>query len=156
MADEVSIILDNRGNNDYASYGSVYGALYNWYAVNNAHGLAPTGWRVPSDTDWATLITYLGGGLVAGGTLKEIGLDHWAVPNAGATDGYGFKALPGGLRAEDGVFYVMTTAGYWWTSSEFSALVAWYINMGYLNSTINTLNVFNKKRGYSIRCMRDI
>lgn len=36
-------------NNDSAKYGAVYGALYNWYAVNTGK-LCPDGWHVPSDS----------------------------------------------------------------------------------------------------------
>ena len=39
-------------NNDDSSESDTYGYLYNWYAVEDAGGLAPSGWRVPSDTDW--------------------------------------------------------------------------------------------------------
>ncbi|RYY08664.1 MAG: hypothetical protein EOO04_39670, partial [Chitinophagaceae bacterium] len=37
------------------SNGAIYGKLYNWYAVNDARGLAPAGWHVPSDAEWNTL-----------------------------------------------------------------------------------------------------
>jgi len=38
-----------------------YGRLYNWYAVNNVHGLIDPagGWAVPSDADFTQLIDYL-------------------------------------------------------------------------------------------------
>jgi len=35
------------------------GRLYNWYAITNTRKLAPTGWRVPSRSDWETLVTFL-------------------------------------------------------------------------------------------------
>src|ERR1035437_2945754 len=54
-------------NNDSATNASTYGKLYNWYAVNDPRGLAPTGWHVPSDAEWTTLSTCLGGAFVAGG-----------------------------------------------------------------------------------------
>jgi uncharacterized protein (TIGR02145 family) len=33
--------------------------LYNWHAVNNANGLCPTGWHVPSDAEWTQLVDYV-------------------------------------------------------------------------------------------------
>jgi hypothetical protein len=44
--------------------------LYNWYAVVDDNGLCPQGWHVPSDAEWDTLVTYLGGKDVAGNKLK--------------------------------------------------------------------------------------
>lgn len=39
--------------------GKKYGKLYNWFAVNDARGLAPLGWHVPSNKDWNFLIDYV-------------------------------------------------------------------------------------------------
>ncbi len=61
--------------------------------------LCPTGWHVPNDTDWETLITFLGGNNVAGGKLKQTGTDLWNGPNTGATNESGFNAIPGGVRS---------------------------------------------------------
>jgi len=44
-------------NND-ATIRATYGRLYNWFAVNTGK-LCPTGWHVPSDTEWNTLEIYL-------------------------------------------------------------------------------------------------
>ena len=51
----------------------VYGRLYNWYVVDNnaeskvtsngGKNICPAGWHVPTETEWKTLITYLGGSL---------------------------------------------------------------------------------------------
>jgi len=70
-------------NNDAATYKNVYGALYNWYAVNTGK-LCPSGWHVPSEYEWTLLVNYLGGVYAAGGKLKETGTTHWYSPNAGA------------------------------------------------------------------------
>ena len=32
-----------------------YGRLYNWYAVDDARGLCPSGWHVPTDVEYTTL-----------------------------------------------------------------------------------------------------
>lgn len=50
---------------------TTFGMLYNWYAVNDSRNIAPTGWHVPSDAEWSTLRSWLGGVTVAGGKLKS-------------------------------------------------------------------------------------
>jgi uncharacterized protein (TIGR02145 family) len=56
-------------NNDPKN-GTKYGKLYNWYAVNDARGLAPAGWHVPTDQEWTVLSTFLGGEESAGEKMK--------------------------------------------------------------------------------------
>jgi len=51
--------------------GTKYGKLYNWYAVNDARGLAPTGYHIPTDEEWTALSTFLGGEDVAGKKMKS-------------------------------------------------------------------------------------
>jgi len=48
--------------NNYTSYKTQFGALYNWYAVNTGK-LAPTGWHVPSHAEWTTLTNFFLGGV---------------------------------------------------------------------------------------------
>jgi len=90
-------------NNDPATKDT-YGALYKWYTVATGK-LCPTGWHVPSDVEWTTLTTFLGGEGVAGGRMKESGTGHWLTPNSDATNSSGFTALPVGSRYRDGLFY---------------------------------------------------
>lgn len=128
-----------------------YGLLYNWYAVDNASGLAPAGWRVPSDGDWRVLQTYLGGETVAGGKLKEAGLTHWSTPNTGAVNTYGFTALPGGARG--GSFVSVNEDCHFQSSSlDDDSVIVWLLyhsNASFYSST------FEKYAGYSVRMMRD-
>jgi uncharacterized protein (TIGR02145 family) len=42
-------------NNDPAN-ASKFGKLYNWYAINDARGLAPKGWHIPNKEEWQYLI----------------------------------------------------------------------------------------------------
>jgi uncharacterized protein (TIGR02145 family) len=100
-------------NND-KSNKTVYGALYNWYTTNTGK-LCPAGWHVPTDSEWETLISYCGGWEVAGGKLKEAGTAHWDAPNIGATNEFGFTALPGGgRRSDNGKFSILgQDLGYW-------------------------------------------
>jgi len=140
--------------NNLTSNGSTYGHLYNWYAVTNSRKLAPTGWHIPSDAEWTTLINYLGGEYVAGGKLKESGITHWVNPNTGATNEAGFTALPGGNRSVDGTFGGIGNYGHWWSSTEYDATSAWYQTMDYSNITIMK-SVLTMETGFSVRCVKD-
>ena len=79
---------------DSVNYSTTFGAIYNYYAVNTGK-LCPVGWHVPSDDEWDTLISFLGGRDVAAPKLIETGSIHWKSPNDGATNESGFTALPG-------------------------------------------------------------
>lgn len=140
-------------NNDSVTYASTYGALYNWYTVNTGN-LCPTGWHVPTDAEWSTLTTYLGGSSIAGGKLKEAGLDHWNSPNTGATNSSGFTALPGGYRGYNGAFSGVDGYGYWWSSTEGNTTIAYRIFMTYGGK--QAVRIANPKySGFSVRCLRD-
>jgi len=146
-------------NNNEAAYKATYGALYNWYTVdvtsNGGKNVCPTGWHVPTDAEWTTLTTYLGGVDVAGGKLKETGTTHWTTPNTGATNETGFTALPGGYRHLDGTFNNIGDLGYWWSATEYSATLAWNRSLTYNYSNVIRSYLNYKKYGYSVRCVRD-
>ncbi|MFZ4399495.1 MAG: FISUMP domain-containing protein [Bacteroidales bacterium] len=132
----------------------VYGKLYNFYAVIDSSNLCPTGWHVPSDLDWTTLTTFLGGEAIAGGKLKEAGLAHWVSPNTAATNETGFSALPGGHRYEKGAFYDIGENGYWWSTAEYNTLGAWSRSMCY-DFKDSFRHGYLKYNGFSVRCLRD-
>jgi len=138
-------------NNDYAAYGSVYGALYNWHTVNTGK-LCPIGWHVPSKADWTQLSNYLGGEIIAGGKLKEIGTTHWYSPNTGATNETNFTALPGGGRMYD--FGQLHDLGNWWSSSPFDSYNAETVDLRSYNTEI-LFDPNDKKIGFSVRCVKD-
>lgn len=141
-------------NNDVVSNKDVYGALYNWYPVNTGK-LCPTGWHVPSDVEWTTLTTYLGGENGTGIMLKEIGTSHWITPNVGATNTSGFTAVPGGARSvNSGIFTNFGFNGCWWSSSEYSTYYAWARYVGYSNIYVGRSD-YNKQYGLSVRCLKD-
>lgn len=139
-------------NNDIIN-NTVYGKLYNWYAVTTAL-LCPTGWHIPTDTEWILLSDYLGGVDVAGGKLKETGITHWKTPNTSATNSTGFTALPGGYRNGNGSFDLNGEAGYWYTATEDITYGAWYIYMGFEFASMGKFS-WTKREGYSVRCLKD-
>ncbi len=135
--------------------GTIYGKLYNWYAVNDPRGLAPAGWHIPSYTEWTTLVTCLGGSAIAGGAMKEPGFIHWLSPNTGATNSSGFTALPGGyLNKFSGLFLSIGESGSWWSSSEFSSGNAWLCDLYNWDDLIYLYN-YDKPSGISVRCIKD-
>lgn len=140
-------------NNDSAN-GTVYGKLYNWYAVNDPRGLAPTGYHIPTDVEWSTLTSYLGGVAVAGGKLKESGTVHWLSPNADATNSSGFTGLPGGFNSEMGNSVAIGSLVYWWSSTESSTTLAWCRNLDY-TSGVAYRPEYLKNYGFSVRCLKD-
>jgi uncharacterized protein (TIGR02145 family) len=140
--------------NDSAIYGNTYGALYNWYTVNTGK-LAPTGWHVPSDSEWEVLGNYLGGDSVAGGPLKEASTTHWNSPNTGATNSSGFSALPGGSRASNGTFYGIGNNGYWWSSMAYDAANSWSRGIFYYGANVYRSTNYNSDYGFSVRCVKN-
>jgi len=138
-------------NNDPSSG---YGKLYNWYAVNDTRGLAPQGWHIPTDAEWTTLKTALGGEQVAGGKMKTTGTTRWNTPNTGATNESGFAGLPGGVRGYDGTFDNIGSGGYWWSSAESSPSSAWFRYLYYSYGNGGRYYA-SKGYGFSVRCLRD-
>lgn len=134
------------------SNAATFGRLYTWFAAADSRGVCPSGWHVPSDSDWTTLITFLGGLEVAGDKLKETGTVHWNNPNTGATNESGFTALPGGSRYESFSYIGMT--GYWWSSTEYSSTNAWRYCLFYQYSYVTRTN-YLKYNGHSVRCIKD-
>ena len=140
-------------NNDVAN-GAIYGKLYNWYAVNDPRGLAPTGWHVPTDDEWTTLSNTLGGDAVAGGKMKVAGTTRWTTPNTGATNESGFAGLPGGFRSTSGPFFGVGDGGFWWSSTETNTPNAWGRVLFYFSGDIGR-DGYSKEGGFSVRCLRD-
>lgn len=137
------------------SNSQIYGKLYNWYAATDERKMCPTGWHVPTDAEWSELIDYLGGELVAGGKLKEVGTLHWNSPNNGATNESGFTALPGGYRDDDGSFDGIGNRGFLWSSTE-NGDYAWSRSLGYANGyCLGKNDNFFREYGFSVRCIKD-
>ncbi|MFT3753405.1 MAG: FISUMP domain-containing protein [Paludibacter sp.] len=139
-------------NNDITNK-DVYGAMYNFYTVNTGK-LAPAGWHVPTESDWITLMSNLGGILVSGGELKESGMVHWVYANLGATNGSGFTALPGGYRSPTtGAFNNFQSRAVFWGGTEANGLGGRFIIED--TSTKIDYGYYSKSFGFSVRCIKD-
>jgi uncharacterized protein (TIGR02145 family) len=132
-----------------ANFGT-YGVLYNWPAAMTA---CPSGWHLPTNAEWTTLTTYLGGESIAGGKMKEIVTAHWSSPNTGATNESGFSALPGG-NSTSGGFPTLGGLAYFWSASEVDASLAWGLYLHYnLNGVLRYYD--DRSRGFSVRCLQN-
>ena len=130
---------------------SAYGKLYNWHAVNDARGLAPSGWRIPTVSDFNTLATNLGGSSVAGKKLKESGTSHWDTANG--TNTSLFTALGGGYCNNAGSMTQLKKTAYFWTNQE-SGTTARSFYAEDANDVFSN-NYFDKCYGFSVRCIKN-
>jgi uncharacterized protein (TIGR02145 family) len=157
------------------TYVSTYGYLYNWYAVKGIatagsttyKNICPTGWHVPTDGEWTSLIQFTvptetvsatPTGIQssnAGGKLKSQGTAYWNSPNTGATNESGFSALPGGYRDNVGSFNFIRINAVFWSATETGSISnAWFRDLGSINSNVIRFNNA-KSVGASVRCLRD-
>jgi uncharacterized protein (TIGR02145 family) len=135
--------------------GKKYGKLYNWYAVNDYRGLAPVGYRIPTDADWE-LVEYKSGSGKKHLLYKELKKSDLKTKNSG------FNAVFGGIRNYDGYFGETQGIGYWWSSTEFDEGSAFYFlltHKGYYFHDCfpngERLPIEEKRAGYYVRCIKD-
>ena len=146
-----------------------YGHLYNLWAVFDARGLPPEGWHIPSDDEWKELEMFLGmsqasaddtgyRGTNEGGKLKEIGTAHWQSPNYGATNEYGFTALPAGMREGDGTFYFFGEYAHFWALNPTTDVPTvgdiWLRALASSSAKIRRDGT-HFRTGYSVRCVKN-
>lgn len=135
------------------SYNKTYGKLYNGYAINDARGVCPVGFRVPSSADFNTLSNYLGGNNIAGGKLKQAGLITWTETSSSVTNSSKFTGLPGGYMGDAGSSNNLGIQAYFWTSS--SNGTTNYVRMLKYNTLDFTeTTAFALKGGASVRCIK--
>lgn len=154
-------LVNSGGTGGYCELGasSIYGKLYNWYAVMDERGLCPTGWHVPQFNEWNQLIMHLdpnaqGAGNVVGGKIKVVGTDYWNTPNTGASNASGFSGLPSGERSVYGNFSDLGTTGSWWSSTQTGIANAARVYARHNAVNLGNTNTF-KGGGFAVRCVRD-
>ena len=146
----------------------LYGRLYTWYAVTDTRGVCPTGWHIPSNSDFTVLETYLiNYGYGFGGSGNDIGKTLAATSNWNScpiigTPGYdpllnnnsGFQGLPTGTRWSNGTFVDMGNGGFCLSST--SSSTDW-APARYLNccSELFANGDVPKNFGHFVRCVKD-
>jgi uncharacterized protein (TIGR02145 family) len=161
--------LSSDHENNYYDYdndpsnGTIYGKLYSWYVVVDNRNIAPTGWHVPTNTDWNTLEDYVAVNLGASGSIAKAlaSTTNWVSSTEEGAIGNdltknnstGFNALPGGSCGTK--FRYIGTDGYWWSSSESYMGDACRFGLFFDNSSLNFNHVLTSVTYYSIRCVKD-
>ncbi len=139
------------------------GRLYNHVATSTGN-LCPTGWHVPSDSEWKQLEFYLGmsatdtsntgwRGDNQGAMLKEWGPANWTATNVGATNQSGFSATGSGYRNSDGSFAGEGEYFATWTATMDISFMSWARKL--MNSEITVYRgVESDGSGFSVRCIK--
>lgn len=138
-----------------AFYPVNYGLLYNWWVTTDSRNICSVGWHIPTDAEWTTLTTYLGGLTIAGGKMKETGLTHWNTPNGGATNEVGFNGRGSGIRnGSNGLFSNLKIQSTIWSSTASSSTNAYYRLIKYSDATVTRIAPI-KSYGYCLRPFKD-
>jgi len=170
-----------------ANYSN-YGVLYNWYAAmagsttEGTQGACPAGWRVSTNPELTTLVSYLiaetdaesdtvarwlkscrqVGNIYSLNCLNPLGgsgvntSDHprW---NSDAShygiNAYNFSVLPSGIRSTNGLFYALGSNFSLWSSSPYSQIQSWYYYLDSNNSSVRNGFVV-RIYGFSVRCLK--
>ena len=150
---------------------NVYGGLYQWAEMvqyyngvtnsthwsplptGNVQGICPAGWHVPTNDEATVMMTFLGG-TTSGGAMKEAGTTHWKSPNVGATNSYGFTALPAGYSYNGASGNILQYGNIWTITKGQLVSDAYYFGAAFNYSTPTNQQSY-KTTGYSVRCLKN-
>jgi uncharacterized protein (TIGR02145 family) len=152
-----------------------YGRLYNWATAMgldsncnssscssqiqaNHIGICPSGWHIPSAAEWNTLMKFVKSSCRdneicdVGTNLKSTTL--WSLIVIPPTDDFGFSALPGGYGYSNGYFSKTGSDGYWWSTLEYNANLAYIRSMQNIDELVDWSR-YDKNNLLSVRCLKD-
>lgn len=133
-----------------------YGYLYN-ADVFSTDGLSLTNgsWRVPTKSDWDSLISFDNDALKTKGLIANSN-GVWSGVYAGATNNLRFSSLPAGLRDGYGNFNSATSKAYYWSSTNYTGDTSRFVvkYQDNTNSTFNEIPAAQRGLGLSIRLVR--
>ena len=115
---------------------------YSGQPTEPVQGACPDGWHLPAKTEFAELITHLGGTSVAGAALKAGG-------------SLGFEGVIAGWRCTSGgSFLTLFPKGFWWSSTNYNTNEAWYMDIDNTNPYASQTH-YGKSLGFNIRCVKN-
>ncbi len=153
-----------------------YGGLYTYSVMMNGaspsasnpsgvQGICPSGWHIPSESEWLQLISSVGGSSGAAPKLRSSRKDpdphpRWHSATV-STDDYGFSALPAGFRNDQNQNVNMGNWSMWWSTTDAptpGTLIA--PDISFPSSNFSTTNILPKTStpaewAVSVRCLKD-
>ena len=121
-----------------------YGGLYTWEDAKKA---CPDGWRLPTKSDWETLVnTVDASNKVAGKKLKSKA--HW-----NGSDDYGFAALPAGYWDRDDYGGFGNRAIFWSSTEASKSSASVFALYGEYDSAVFSSQLMDEAA--SVRCIKD-
>jgi uncharacterized protein (TIGR02145 family) len=133
-----------------------HGILYNYWALFDPRGLAPTGWITANEKSYNQLMMELGGEEKAGPILRS--KNRWKNKYKGK-DVYGFDGYPWGRRSSDGEFINYALGSLWLKEGE-SKTINYNGHYNHHTFSLNfnsrtTIGQVSKGGGLPIRCLKN-
>lgn len=156
-----NLVIEKYCYNDIVAYCDTYGGLYQWneamkwQTIAGSSGICPTGWHIPTITEFDVLSDYLGGNYISGGKLKETGITYWNSPNTSATNTSGFYARGAGALDFYGISNGLKNYNWIWTSTISGGMTGPSVKLLAYNSGIISTPSSVKTNAFSIRCIKD-
>lgn len=142
---------------DSATTYATKGLFYNWYVASDSRNVCPSGWHVPTDSEWQILVNGLGGENLAGGELKAP-LPIWN----GNSPGSGFNAKQTGHwmwqpSISSGGHENISMYAWWWPSDAVDATngKTRYVQTNFPEIWSGSVAPRHKGSGLAIRCLMD-
>ena len=154
-------VIEKYCNGDDENNCTTYGGIYQWNEmmgyINTAgtKGICPTGWHIPTDTEYKTLIE----GQATLGCESSTGwqcspaASHLSNLTLNHDNASGFTILLAGNRTNTGSFSALGVYAYLMSSSESSGL-AWIRDFNSSHDSVYRATG-DKTYGFSVRCLRD-
>ena len=152
-----------------------YGRIYRWYAalgklksecgsahvchlpIGDIQGVCPSGWHLPSKTEWETLLNTVGGESVAGKKLKSMSdWKDYGGESGNGSDDFGFSALPAGTMTSEGYFFHANVGlkTCFWSSTQYDEFCAYIVDLSYSRAEVH-LDYSYRDGAVSVRCVQD-
>ncbi len=147
-----SVVMDSVGK--WSTDGKGCGLEKPCSPTYPVRGICPEDWHLPSNDEWNTLFSSVGGAGIAGKKLKsDVGWDDYLERNGNGTDDYSFTVLPAGIRGSLGGYGEENSKVYFWSSTE-DHLRAYEVMLCNSGDTVLLYSLF-KYNGHYVRCLKD-